>query len=353
MNVLVTGCSGYIGPILTRLLKERGHTVTGLDIGYFRECVDPGQKLVPLDRMIERDIRDARPEDLDGVDCIIHLSAISNDPMGQLNPKITEDINFVATKRLAGMAKAAGIQRFVMASSCSIYGAAHGSKDALDESAPFNPVSAYAHSKVNSEAALQALADDDFSPVFMRNATAYGVSPRVRFDLVLPNLMAWGMTTGVVKVMSDGTPWRPLVHIEDISLAAACAAEAPRETVHNQAFNIGRNDANYQIRDIAEAVQRAASKVRDNVSLEITGESGGDDRSYRVDFSKALSSLPGFNPNWTLDMGCEELVTWFQAHAGLTSEITQNRLYVRLKQLQYLIETSRLDDHLRVCGPAL
>jgi nucleoside-diphosphate-sugar epimerase len=334
---------------LVRVLKERGHTVIGLDIGYFRECLDNGATLADPDVMIVRDIRDTAAEDLEGVEGIIHLSAISNDPMGQLRPRLTEDINFKATIRLATMAKEAGIERFVMASSCSIYGAAHNSTEALDETAPFNPVSAYAISKVRSEETIASMADDRFSPVFMRNATAFGVSPRMRFDLVLPNLMAWAKTSGVVKVMSDGTPWRPLVHIEDISLAAACAVEAPRSAVHGQAFNIGRNDANYQIRDIAEAVSAAAG----NVSLEITGEAGGDSRSYRVNFMKAAEKLPGFNPRWTLEKGCEELTEWFDRNPGLTPEITQQRRFVRLAQLQHLIDSHRVDDELRVVGPPL
>ncbi len=353
MKVLVTGCAGYIGPVMIRLLKGRGHEVVGLDIGYFRECLDDVQEIVAPDRMIVRDIREVQASDVVGVDSIIHLSALSNDPMGQLKPELTADINYSATVRLAELAKENGVSRFVMASSCSIYGAAHGSNEALDETAPFNPVSAYAVSKVRSEDALLAMADDDFSPVFMRNATAFGVSPRQRFDLVLPNLMAWAMTTGVVRVMSDGTPWRPLVHIEDISLAAICAAEAPREAVHAQAFNVGRNDANYQISDIAEAVRDAAAKVMGDVALEVTGEAGGDARSYRVDFSKALAGLPGFAPRWTLGMGCEELVAWFAAHPDATADIVEQRRFVRLAQLKHLMETERVDGELRVSGAPL
>lgn len=354
MRVLVTGSEGYIGPIMIGLLKSRGHTVVGTDVGYFRECVDPLQKLPEPDEMIIQDIRQFRERDLEGVDAIIHLSALSNDPMGQLNPELTHFINFEATERLANMAKNAGVGRFVMASSCSIYGASSDPDQALDETAEFNPVSAYAVSKVKGEEMLGNLADDNFSPVYMRNATAYGVSPRVRFDLVLSNLMAWAMTTGSVKVMSDGTPWRPLTHIEDIALGAVSAAEAPREAVHNEAFNIGRNDANYQIRDIAEAVQSAASMaLGKQVDLEITGEAGGDSRSYKVDFSKALNSLPGFKPNWTLEKGCDELVTWFKKHPDLPPEILQDRKYVRLNQLKHLLSSGRVNENLNVIGEPL
>lgn len=350
MRILVTGCEGYIGPVLIKMLKERGHEVVGLDIGYFRENVDPGATLVEADKMIIKDIREVDAFDLDGVEAIIHLSALSNDPMGQLDPSLTDQINFRGSQRLASLAKSVGVPRFVTASSCSIYGAAHGSDAPLDETAEFNPVSAYAISKVATENMLRELADDSFSPVYMRNATAYGVSPRMRFDLVLPNLMSWAKLTGVVKVMSDGTPWRPLTHIADISLAAICAAEAPRDVVHNEPFNIGRNDANYQIRDIAEAVKKAAGE---SVRLEITGEAGGDSRSYRVNFTKAAEKLPGFQPVWTLEKGCDELVDWFAAHSSLTLEASQERNFVRLKQLQYLMESGSVDDQLRVVEGAL
>jgi nucleoside-diphosphate-sugar epimerase len=262
--------------------------------------------------------------------------------MGQLNPDITHEINHRASLHLAELAKAAGVSRFVFASSCSIYGAAAGAQEALDESAEFNPVSAYAVSKVNTERDLSQMADSGFSPVYLRNATAFGVSPRIRFDLVLNNLMGWAQTTGVIKVMSDGTPWRPLVHIEDISRAALAAIEAPQDAIHDQAFNIGRNDANYQVRDIAEAV----AKLVPAATLEITGESGGDPRSYRVDFTKALSQLPGFAPQWTLAKGCQEIFDWF-AGDGLGDEAYDSRRFIRLKQLQHLLEVGALDARLR------
>ncbi|MGH7187554.1 MAG: NAD-dependent epimerase/dehydratase family protein [Acetobacteraceae bacterium] len=345
MRVLVTGHLGFIGPVVVRLLKEAGHYATGLDVGYFRECLPPGVAAVAPDREIVRDIRAVEARDLDGAEAIIHLAALSNDPMGALDPQLTYDINHRASVRLARLAKAAGIGRFVFSSSCSIYGAAGGER-ALDETAPFTPVSAYAVSKVRTEADLSELADDSFSPVFLRNATAYGVSPRIRFDLVVNNLMGWAQTTGTIRVLSDGTPWRPLVHTEDIARAALAAAAAPRAAVHNQPFNIGRSDANYRVRDIALAVQRAVPGAR----VEITGETGGDLRSYRVDFTKALTRLPDFAPQWSLERGIDELVRWFRDRK-MSDEGFQGRLYIRLKQLQHLRETDRIDETLRPRAP--
>jgi nucleoside-diphosphate-sugar epimerase len=288
-----------------------------------------------------RDIRDVAAADLKGIDAVIHLAGLSNDPIGELNPGLTYDINLEGTLNLARLAKVAGVSRFVFASSCSIYGAAGGAGQ-LDETAPLEPVSAYAVSKARSEEGLAALADADFSPVFMRNATAYGLGPRPRFDLVVNNLSGWAYAAGVVKVMSDGTPWRPLTHIEDISLAALCAAEAPRGAVHAQAFNIGRSDANYQVKDIAEAVRRAFPAAR----LDITGETGGDPRSYQVDFSKALAGLPGFAPQWTLERGVDEVAGWLQAD-GLGAEAFDSRMFIRLKQLKYDVDRGVLDGELR------
>lgn len=341
MNVLITGHQGYIGPVLVKNIKERGHYTIGLDIGYFKDCLDSDDTLEIPDREIKKDIRDITSQDLDNVHAIVHLSAISNDPMGQLNPRITEDINFKASIRLAELAKLKGINRFIMASSCSIYGAADYSK-ALNETAEFNPVSAYAHSKVNTECTLSTMADNNFSPVYLRNATAYGVSPRMRFDLVLSNLMAWAKTTGVVKIMSDGTPWRPLVHIEDISNAICAALEAPRDSIHNEAFNIGRNDSNYRIVEIANVV----AETLGNVKVEITGNTSGDTRSYKVNFDKALKYLPGFKPEWTLEKGCEELLEWFNKNRAI-SNIIESRKYIRLKQLEFLIESGKVDSELR------
>jgi nucleoside-diphosphate-sugar epimerase len=323
------------------MAQARGHRVTGLDVGYFAGCVARPQADGVADAQILRDIRDVSAADLEGIDAVIHLAGLSNDPMGELNPGLTYDINLEGTLRLARLAKAAGANRFVFASSCSIYGAAGGAGQ-LDETAPLEPVSAYAVSKARSEEGLAALADADFSPVFMRNATAYGLGSRPRFDLVVNNLSGWAFATGAVRVMSDGTPWRPLTHIEDISLAALCAAEAPRDAVHAQAFNIGRADANYQVRDIARAVLAGFPGAR----LEITGETGGDPRSYRVDFSKALNGLPGFAPQWTLERGVAEVVGWLRAQ-GLGGEAFDSRMFIRLKQLKHGVEQGVLDAELR------
>lgn len=341
MRLLVTGNQGFIGPVLTAMAKARGHTVTGLDVGYFADCIARPEADALPDRQILRDMRDVTAADLDGVDAVIHLAGLSNDPMGELNPHLTYDINLEATLNLGRLAKAAGAGRFVFASSCSIYGAAGGA-GMLDETAPLEPVSAYAVSKARSEEGLLALADAAFSPVLMRNATAYGLGSRPRFDLVVNNLVGWAYTTGKVRVMSDGTPWRPLTHIEDISLAALCAAEAPREAVHAEAFNIGRSDANYQVRDIAEAVRAAFP----GSTLEITGETGGDPRSYRVDFSKALTRLPGFTPQWTLERGVDEAARWVKAN-GLKDHAFDSRLFIRLKQLKHEVEQGVLDQDLR------
>jgi nucleoside-diphosphate-sugar epimerase len=346
MRVLITGNQGYIGPIMTRLFKEAGHQVVGLDVGYFDECVRPGRPVVPPDRQIVRDMRDVTGADVEGMDAIVHLAALSNDPMGALNPALTHDINHACTVRLARLARTAGVPRFVFASSCSIYGAAGDSAHPLDERAPFNPQSAYAVSKVNCERDLLAMADEAFSPVFLRNGTAYGASPRLRLDLVLNNLVGWARTVGRIRVMSDGTPWRPLVHIEDISRAALAAVEAPRDAVHAEAFNIGRSDANYQVRDIAETVARQVP----GAALEITGESGGDPRSYRVSFDKALTRLPGFRPEWTLERGCEEVDRWM-VEEELREDEAQSRFFIRLKQLQHLAAAGRVDADLRIVHP--
>lgn len=339
MRILITGHQGYIGPVMVRRFKRAGHFVAGLDTGYFRDCLTAPLDVVP-DREIDSDIRHITAEDVRGFDCIVHLAALSNDPMGELAPELTLQINYEATVRTAQLAKSVGVSRFIFASSCSLYGAASGDEP-LTEAAPFNPASVYAVSKVKAELALRELADDSFTPVYLRNATAFGISPRLRFDLVLNNLMAWAKTARNIRVTSDGTPWRPLVHIEDIAAAALCAAEAPTDTVHNQAFNIGRNDCNFRIRDIAEAVARQIPEAR----LEITGETAGDLRSYRVNFDKAANHLPAFSPNWTIERGCRELSDWFESRSETTDGF-QSRRYVRLKQLKHLVSEKRLTDTL-------
>lgn len=338
MRVLITGHQGYIGPVMVRAFKRAGHFVGGFDTGYFRDCLT-AEEMRP-DQEITKDIRHISADDVRGFDCVVHLAALSNDPMGELAPELTLQINYEGTVRAARIAKAVGASRFVFASSCSLYGAA-SSDEPLAENAPFNPVSAYAESKVRSELALRDMADDKFSPVYLRNATAYGVSPRMRFDLVLNNLMAWAKTARRICVTSDGTPWRPLTHIEDIAAAALCAAEAPRSAVHNQAFNVGRNDGNFRIREIAEAVARCVP----GATLDITGETRGDLRSYRVAFDKAARHLPGFSPSWTIERGCRELSEWFDSRDESVDSF-QSRRCIRLKQLKHLVAEKRLKDDL-------
>jgi nucleoside-diphosphate-sugar epimerase len=347
MHVLVTGHLGYVGPGVVTALKEAGHRVTGLDVGYFRECIDPDQKAIRADQEIVADVRDVTAQNLEGVDAIVHLAGLSNDPLGQLNPGLTMAINHDATIRVANLAKQNGVRRFIFASSCSIYGAAGAATQALDESAQFNPESAYASSKVACERDLVTLADKSFAPVFLRFATAFGLSPRMRFDLVLANLTAWARTTGTVKVLSDGTPWRPLVHVRDMALAIRSAVEAPEDTVRGRPFNIGRPDNNLQVRDLAETVRRQVA----GSTINITGENGGDPRSYRVDFSRALGELPGFAPSWTINMGCEEIDRWI-VDRKIDVDAFQSRYYIRLKQLQHLKQSGSLDSDLRFSASA-
>lgn len=346
MKILITGHLGYVGPWMIRAFKEAGHHVTGLDVGYFRDCVEELDGFPPPDRERVRDIREVSTADLEDVEAIVHLAALSNDPLGQIDPALTQTINTEASLRLAALAKDAGIRRFVFASSCSIYGGVGETGVPADESAVLDPLSIYAHSKVDTEAGLTLLADRNFEPVFMRNATAFGVSPRMRFDLVVQNLIGWGFTTGVIRVLSDGTPWRPIVHIADMARACVSAISAPAEVVAGEAFNIGRDDNNFRIKEIAETIVSKLPSVR----LEITGEAGADPRSYRVSFEKAARSLPGFKAEWTLDSGCEEIINWLNM-GHLRERDFQSRFFVRLKQLQHLMAERIVDGEARVRAP--
>ncbi len=342
MRVMITGHSGYIGPVMTRLFHRAGHQVVGFDTGYFRDLMeDAADEYIP-DTEIRGDIRDIDQGAFRGIEAVVHLAALSNDPIGDIVATKTEDINAGGTARAGAMAKKAGVRRFVMASSCSLYGKAADSLSPLDETARLAPASAYARSKVAGEAALTELADGKFEPILLRNATAYGVSPRMRLDLVLGNLMAYGYATGVIRVLSDGTPWRPMVHIEDISRAALAAVEAPIGSLAHRVFNVGGRDGNYTVRQIAEV----AAKVLPDCRIEISAEAGNDPRSYRVDFTRVLNELPGFNPQWTLERGAVELYDWMRRHdADLSRLLGEN--YIRLRRIQALREGNRIDADFR------
>ena len=339
MKVLVTGHEGYIGSVMVPLLQEAGHEVLGLDIGLFNECnfgEAPG-----LESARWLDIRDAGlVSDFAGVDAVVHLAALCNDPLGDLDTELTYDVNYRASVQLAHLAKQAGVRRFLFSSSCSLYGAA-GGDSRLGEDAAFNPITAYGASKVNVERDVARLADESFSPTFLRNATAYGVSPRLRADLVVNNLVGHALLTGEVRVESDGTPWRPLIHVEDIARAFLAVLQAPRERVHNEAFNVGRTEENYQVRDVARMVAEIVPGSR--VCFAPGG--GPDPRSYRVDCSKLAGTVPAFQPRLTVQKGIEQLYDAYRTH-GLTRHDFANR-YVRLKHVRRLIDEGRLDATLR------
>jgi nucleoside-diphosphate-sugar epimerase len=334
--VLVTGIDGYIGSQLSLLLVERGHDVMGLDTGYYRDgrLYTEENKRVPL--CINQDIRHIAEDDLSGFAAIVHLAELSNDPLGQHNPDLTYQINHLGTVELAKKAIRAGVPRFVYTSSCSIYGVADGGAYKTEESEP-NPQTAYAKCKVLVERDLSALASDNFSPTFLRNATAYGPSPRMRFDLVLNNLAGFAWTTREIRMTSDGSPWRPLVHVLDIAHAIACTLEAPRQIVHNQVFNVGTTSENYQVRKIAQTV----ADVFPGCTLSF-GKSDGDNRSYRVQFDKIHALLPGFRCQRDVRMGASELLALFQ-RIGMSLETFEFRPYTRLKQLQHLLQTGQID----------
>lgn len=343
MRVLVTGHNGYIGTVLVRMFQDAGHEVVGLDTFLFEGCtLGPDAPPVPS---IRKDVRDVEPSDLEGFDAVIHLAGISNDPLGDLNPECTFDINHRASVRLAGLAKRVGVPRFIFSSSCSNYGA--GGQDMLDESAPFNPVTPYGVSKVLVEKEVSQLADDNFSPTFLRNATAYGVSCRLRGDLVLNNLVGWAFTTGLVRLKSDGTPWRPIVHIEDISRAFLAVLEAPRALVHGQAFNVGRTEENYRIRDLAQIVMETVpgSKVT------FAEEAGPDKRCYRVNCNKILNTLPAFKPQWNAQDGARQLFETYK-RCGLRLEDFEGAKYMRIRHVKKLQAEGRLDSVLRWVKPA-
>jgi nucleoside-diphosphate-sugar epimerase len=337
-NVLVTGHHGYIGSAIVPMLLAAGNEVVGVDTFLYEGCDLLADRTAV--ESIRADVRDLHESHLDGIDAIVHLAALSNDPLGELDPALTHGINYEATVSLARLARARGIERFVFASSCSMYGAAETSA-AVDETAPLAPLTAYAKSKVLSEEALRELADDGFSPVSLRNATAFGASPRLRMDIVLNNLVGWAVTSGRVRLMSDGSAWRPLVHVEDIGRAVLAVLDAPIETIHGQAFNVGSEPENHRIVELAEIVRATVP----DTAVEIA-DRGVDARSYRVDFSKFADSFPAHTPTWTAARGARELFDAYRA-AGLEPEAMDGDRFIRLNRLRRLIDEGLLDARLR------
>jgi nucleoside-diphosphate-sugar epimerase len=338
MRVLVTGSHGFIGTTLVSMLTSEGHEVVGLDSDLYRYCTY-GQDLPNIEH-IRKDIRDIEKSDIVGFDAVMHLAGLSNDTLGDLNPKLTFEINHEASVKLAKIAKDVGVKRFIFSSSCSNYGAAGDRM--LDENAAFNPVTAYAVSKVFVERDVGKLASSDFSPTFLRNSTAYGVSPRIRFDVVLNNLTAWAFTTGHILLKSDGTPWRPVIHIEDISRAFIAVLHSSREKIHNQAFNVGQNTENYQIRELADFVKMTVPKC----NIEFDANAGPDKRSYRVDFSKYEKTFPDYKLQWDAKSGTQNIYTSYKRY-GLKKEEYEGEKYKRIEHIKYLLRTSQLDSTLR------
>jgi nucleoside-diphosphate-sugar epimerase len=334
MRVLVAGDRGYIGAVLVPFLRANGHSVAGLDLGLYEGCdLAP----IPAPDALPQDIRDVGPQELDGFDAVICLAALSNDPLGDLNPDATYSVNLSGTVNLARAAKAAGVPRFLFASSCSLYGAA--GSEAVGEDADLVPLTPYGETKILAERELSQLADDSFSPTYLRNATAYGASPRLRLDIVVNNLTAIAMTTGKVRLESDGSPWRPLVHVEDICRAFAAMLEAPLDAVHNEAFNVGRAEDNIQVRDIAEMVQSAVA----GSNVTFADAAGPDLRNYRVDFSKLAETFPQLQLHWRPAAGIEELVGAY-ARFSLSYTDFQSSRFVRLRRIRELLDLGLVDE---------
>lgn len=340
MRVLVTGHHGYIGAVLAPMVAAAGHEVVGLDTFYYRGC-DFGADAWQPAQLLSADVRDSDGDWLDGVEAVVHLAALSNDPVGDLNANLTHEINGAASVDLAAAAKSAGVERYVFASSCSMYGASD-TEDLVNEDAPLRPLTAYAESKVDAEAKILALADESFAPVSMRNATAYGVSPRLRLDIVLNNLVAWAHTTGAIRLQSDGSAWRPLVHIRDIANATIALLGAPVDDIRGRAFNIGTDEQNYTIRQLAEIVQHRLPECE----IEYAEGASPDTRSYRVDFSRFHDAFPGCTFEWTAERGADELATAYAA-IGLTADELTGERYLRLGRIKHLLADGELTPALR------
>ena len=338
-RIVVTGHNGFIGSLLVPLIVKKGYQVVGIDTNYFDKDCELYQFKYKI-KTINRDIRKVTEKDIEGAYAICHLAALSNDPIGDINPELTYAINYKASLKLAKIAKKVGVEKFIYSSSCSLYGVSDSSK-ALTEEADFNPVTAYAKSKVKSEQDILPLSDNNFSVTFMRNTTAYGISPKLRLDLVVNNLIGWAITTGKINILSDGTPWRPLIHAEDIARAFIAVIEAPKEKVNKQSFNVGINSENYQIRDIAYIIK----DVMPECEVKIDKENAVDSRSYKVNFDKIKDTLPNFKPKYDLKKGIEEIIDAYKKY-DMDAEKFNGRYFNRLKQLNYLLENKKIDGNL-------